>query len=517
MGAFAKTALAEPGDLLLILSGEAEAVRKQLGELRLEMSRQLSLAKAGDFKPLWVVDFPLLEWDEDGGRFHAMHHPFTSPKPAERHLMSSTDRSTLKGLRADAYDLVINGAEIGGGSIRIHDRELQARNFDLLGFTKEEAEAQFGFLMGAFEYGAPPHGGIAFGFDRLCAVMQGKTSIRDYIAFPKNNQGRDTMIDAPDTVSAAQLGELGLEVVGGGPYRAVALCTRCHCGRGSPATRAVAEPRPQWQRVQRALYIHLMPNHLQDAGRRTSVLYMQDDWVPDHYYHIIGKAIPGEVLFKVEADYRRFLRLNVRDLYSLIFQIYVYCLIPNHYHLAVRTRTAEQIRHRLLSLKRRLEPYQAQFLNGEKDWRTFVIDTFRAATSSHAQFYNGEYERSGQLFVKPTLHGLTDKGSRPGELYSKTLVAYIAFNYFKHGMAPADADYMWSSARAPKYHIIEQDLDLHYGGEEPYKLFQVNYLKQYGARMLAFDEERFHADLRPREYIPDYDEWREIQARQGRG
>ncbi len=178
------------------------------------MSRQLDLVTPGDFKPLWVVDFPLLEWDEDGNRFHAMHHPFTSPKPEERKLMSSTDRNELKGLRADAYDLVINGAEIGGGSIRIHDRELQARNFDLLGFTKEEAEAQFGFLMGAFEYGAPPHGGIAFGFDRLCAVMQGKTSIRDYIAFPKNNQGRDTMIDAPDSVSEAQLAELGLGLVG---------------------------------------------------------------------------------------------------------------------------------------------------------------------------------------------------------------------------------------------------------------------------------------------------------------
>ncbi len=214
LAAFAKTARAEAGDLLLILSGEAERVRKQLGELRLELSRQLDLVTAGDFRPLWVVDFPLLEWDEAASRFHAMHHPFTSPKPEERKLMSSTDHGALKGLRADAYDLVINGAEIGGGSIRIHDRELQARNFDLLGFTKAEAEAQFGFLMGAFEYGAPPHGGIAFGFDRLCAVMQGKTSIRDYIAFPKNNQGRDTMIDAPDAVSEAQLAELGLRLVG---------------------------------------------------------------------------------------------------------------------------------------------------------------------------------------------------------------------------------------------------------------------------------------------------------------
>lgn len=212
--AFAKTSGAKPGDLILILSGEVEKVRKQLGELRIEMAKQLDLVKPGDFKPLWVIDFPLLEWDEDGGRFHAMHHPFTSPKPSERHLMDSTDHEVLKNLKADAYDLVINGSEIGGGSIRIHDRALQSRNFDLLGFSKEEAEAQFGFLMGAFEYGAPPHGGIAFGFDRLCAVMQGKTSIRDYIAFPKNNQGRDVMIDAPDAVSEEQLVELGLELRG---------------------------------------------------------------------------------------------------------------------------------------------------------------------------------------------------------------------------------------------------------------------------------------------------------------
>ena len=215
LAAFAKTCDAAAGDLILVLSGgDDEAVRKQLGELRLHLARELDLAEPGDFKPLWVVDFPLLEWDEEAGRFHAMHHPFTSPKPEERHLMDADDREVLKRLRADAYDLVINGAEIGGGSIRIHDRELQARNFDLLGFTPEEAEAQFGFLLGAFEYGAPPHGGIAFGFDRLCAVMQGKTSIRDYIAFPKNNQGRDVMIDAPDAVSAEQLEELGLRLVG---------------------------------------------------------------------------------------------------------------------------------------------------------------------------------------------------------------------------------------------------------------------------------------------------------------
>jgi aspartyl-tRNA synthetase len=166
--------------------------------------------KEGDFKPLWVIDFPLLEWDEETERFYAMHHPFTSPKKDDVTRMLDGDHETMKALRADAYDLVINGSEIGGGSIRIHDRKLQERNFKLLGFTPEEAEEQFGFLMGAFEYGAPPHGGIAFGFDRLCAVMNGQSSIRDFIAFPKNNTGRDMMIDAPAPIHTEQLDELYL-------------------------------------------------------------------------------------------------------------------------------------------------------------------------------------------------------------------------------------------------------------------------------------------------------------------
>jgi aspartyl-tRNA synthetase len=177
------------------------------------MGSRLGLRKGDDFKPLWVLDFPLLEWDEDENRFFAMHHPFTSPKPGDIVKMESDDLKVLKSMRADAYDLVINGTEIGGGSIRIHDRDLQARNFKLLGFTPEEAEAQFGFLLGAFEYGAPPHGGIAFGFDRLNAVMNGANSIRDFIAFPKNNQGRDMMIDAPDVIKLKQLEELGIRVV----------------------------------------------------------------------------------------------------------------------------------------------------------------------------------------------------------------------------------------------------------------------------------------------------------------
>jgi aspartyl-tRNA synthetase len=183
-----------------------------LNELRLEMGTRLGLRNPAVYKPLWVVDFPLLEWDEEAERFHAMHHPFTSPKANDVERMLSGDHETMKNLRADAYDLVINGVEIGGGSIRIHDRALQEKNFKLLGFTQEQAENQFGFLMGAFEYGAPPHGGIAFGFDRLCAMMKGETSIRDFIAFPKNNQGRDVMIDAPSTIDSTQLKELGLKV-----------------------------------------------------------------------------------------------------------------------------------------------------------------------------------------------------------------------------------------------------------------------------------------------------------------
>jgi len=168
----------------------------------------MELRDGKTFAPLWVLDFPLLEWDEDSERFHAMHHPFTSPKKEDFDLLESDPGK----VRANAYDLVINGVEIGGGSIRIHDRDIQSRMFDLLGFTKEEAEAQFGFLMSAFEYGAPPHGGIAFGFDRICSIFGGSESIRDYIAFPKNNSGRDVMIDAPANVDDAQLDELGLKL-----------------------------------------------------------------------------------------------------------------------------------------------------------------------------------------------------------------------------------------------------------------------------------------------------------------
>lgn len=202
-----------PGDILFLMSGPEKVTQIQLGTLRLELGYRHDLIANKVFKALWVVDFPLLEWDEETKRFYAMHHPFTAPKKEDILKMDSEDRQTLESIRADAYDLVINGAEIGGGSIRIFDKNLQAKNFELLQFTKEEAEAQFGFLMNAFEYGAPPHGGIAFGLDRLSAVMNGKSSIRDFIAFPKNNMGRDVMIDAPATIDEEQLKDLHLAVV----------------------------------------------------------------------------------------------------------------------------------------------------------------------------------------------------------------------------------------------------------------------------------------------------------------
>jgi aspartyl-tRNA synthetase len=200
---------AKPGDLMLIISGDAAKARKQLNELRLEMGSRLGLRDPNVFSTLWVLDFPLLEYGEEEERWFAMHHPFTSPKPEDIPLLESD----LGAVRANAYDLVINGTEVGGGSIRIFNRDLQARMFSILGFSDEEAKAQFGFLMDAFEYGAPPHGGIAFGFDRLCSLFGGADSIRDFIAFPKNNSGRDVMIDSPSTISGKQLDELKIATV----------------------------------------------------------------------------------------------------------------------------------------------------------------------------------------------------------------------------------------------------------------------------------------------------------------
>lgn len=199
---------AQPGDLLLVMAGPANKTRKQLSELRMEMAKRLNLRNPEEFAPLWVVDFPLLEWDEETQRYYAMHHPFTAPKPEDLNLLEENP----KEVRANAYDLVLNGNEIGGGSIRIYNKEIQSKMFEILGFTEEEAKAQFGFLMNAFEFGAPPHGGIAFGFDRLVAILDGAETIRDYIAFPKNNAGRDVMIDAPAKIAEEQLEELNLKI-----------------------------------------------------------------------------------------------------------------------------------------------------------------------------------------------------------------------------------------------------------------------------------------------------------------
>ena len=206
--AWADATGAKPGDLILVMAGDADKTRTQLSALRMHLGNELGLRKADEFAPLWVVDFPLLEWDEETERFHAMHHPFTSPKKEDFALLETEPGK----VRANAYDLVLNGNEIGGGSIRIHDKETQSQMFKYLGFTPEEAKEQFGFLMDAFQYGAPPHGGIAFGFDRLVAILGGQESIRDFIAFPKNNAGRDVMIDAPAKLDKEQLDELHLSL-----------------------------------------------------------------------------------------------------------------------------------------------------------------------------------------------------------------------------------------------------------------------------------------------------------------
>jgi len=205
---WAKITGAKPGDMIFVLSGPADKTRGQLSALRMELATRLGLRKPEEFAPLWVVDFPLLELDEESGRYHAMHHPFTSPKPEDMHLLETEPGK----VRANAYDMVLNGNEIGGGSIRIHDKATQQLMFKYLGFTEEEAKAQFGFLMDAFQFGAPPHGGLAFGLDRLVAILGGQETIRDFIAFPKNNSGRDVMIDAPAKIDDSQLKELHIKV-----------------------------------------------------------------------------------------------------------------------------------------------------------------------------------------------------------------------------------------------------------------------------------------------------------------
>jgi aspartyl-tRNA synthetase len=213
---------AAPGDLILVLAGKEEKTRKAISELRLEMGERLGFRKSSEFKLLWVVDFPLFEYSENDNRWVARHHPFTSPKPAHIEVMINNDpvihnaaaylQHPYADIKANAYDMVLNGNEIGGGSIRIYQRDLQEKMFTALGMSREEALHKFGFLLGAFEYGAPPHGGIAFGFDRLCAILGGSESIRDFIAFPKNNSGRDVMLDAPSTIDEKQLKELSIMI-----------------------------------------------------------------------------------------------------------------------------------------------------------------------------------------------------------------------------------------------------------------------------------------------------------------
>ena len=220
--AIAAAAGAKTGDLVCILAGAEERTRKAISELRLEMAERLGMRKKDEFKLLWVLDFPLFEYDEEGNRWVARHHPFTSPKPSQIETMINNNpvienaagylNHPYAGIKANAYDMVLNGNEIGGGSIRIFQRELQEKMFAALGMDKEEQLHKFGFLLGAFEYGAPPHGGIAFGFDRLCAILGGSESIRDFIAFPKNNAGRDVMLDAPSTIDEKQLGELQIKL-----------------------------------------------------------------------------------------------------------------------------------------------------------------------------------------------------------------------------------------------------------------------------------------------------------------
>jgi aspartyl-tRNA synthetase len=208
LGNWSKTTGAKPGDMIFVLSGLADKTRTQLSALRMELANRLGLRNPTEFAPLWVVDFPLLEFEEETGRYHAMHHPFTSPKPEDMHLLETNP----KAVRANAYDMVLNGNEIGGGSIRIHDKTTQQLMFKYLGFTPEQAEDQFGFLMNAFQYGAPPHGGLAFGLDRLVSILGGQETIRDFIAFPKNNSGRDVMIDAPSVIDEIQLNELHIKL-----------------------------------------------------------------------------------------------------------------------------------------------------------------------------------------------------------------------------------------------------------------------------------------------------------------
>ena len=245
---------------------------------------------------------------------------------------------------------------------------------------------------------------------------------------------------------------------------------------------------------------------------------MQDEWRPGLYYHIIGKAIPGELLFREERDYRRMLRKGFRDQYGLVFQIYVYCLLPNHFHLVVRTLYPDEITARLAGLQRGLRPHQRAYYEGRISWRDFVQASFAAATNGYAQYYNRRYGRRGQLFVKPTLHGLSTKdAAAPGEAFSRRLAAYVGLNYVKHGLAGAGEEYLWSSLRKPMYHFVELDIPLHWGTVAEYKAYHVAYLRRFGAQMLAFDEERFFAALTPRRYVEEEARWVIEEGKRGGG
>ncbi len=241
---------------------------------------------------------------------------------------------------------------------------------------------------------------------------------------------------------------------------------------------------------------------------------MQDEWVPDLHYHLIGKAVPGEVLFRKEKDYRRFLRLSLREGLQHVFEFHVYCLIPNHWHSGIRTRTREDILERLAKKKKLLAGDRA-FIDGTKSYAEYVGYCFQKAFMRYAKWYNAKYGREGQLFVKPTLHGLTDKG-RPGVEFSKTMVAYIGLNYAKHHLAAHTDFYHWSSFRCNIYQIIELDIERYYGSEEAYRAFHVAYMKKYGERFFAYDEDEFWKALQPRKYIKDIGEWRLGEWRKGK-
>ena len=249
-----------------------------------------------------------------------------------------------------------------------------------------------------------------------------------------------------------------------------------------------------------------MGHYDQLGGTRVSRLFMQDEWVPNLHYHLIGKAVPGELLFHDAEEYRRFLRKSLREGLRHVFEFHAYCLLPNHWHGGIRTRCREEIIARL-RLRKRLRAGDRAFLDGEKPYAEYISYCFRAAIMRYAKWFNSRHGREGQLFIKPTLHGLTDKGA-PGVEFSRTMIAYIGLNYAKHHLAAPTEFYHWSSLRCNIYQIIELDIERYYETEAAYKAFHVTYMAKYGKRFYAFDEEDFFKALQPRTYIPDINEWR---------